>query len=297
MFKKIVAIEPVNLLLYAEKELYNYAKEVVFYPDIPKNDQEITNRIGDADAMLVSFTSKVSEEVIKNAKNLKYIGMCCSLYSEASANVDIATARARNIFVNGIRDYGDEGVAEFVVSELTRLFHGFGDRMWEDYPRELTGLKVGIIGLGALGTLIAKTLKFFGADLYYYSRTRKPNAEDEGIKYRELNELLSECEVVCCCVNKNTVLLYEEQFEIFGNRKILINTGGSPTFDMKAFEKFINGDNYFICDMPGCLGNDNLLTHKNVRCVGVPSGMTKQAKVRLSEKVLANVKSALQQLS
>ncbi len=63
--------------------------------------------------------------------------MCCSLYSEQSANVDIATAREQNVFVNGIRDCGDEGVAEFVVSELIQLLHGFGDRMWEDYPKEM----------------------------------------------------------------------------------------------------------------------------------------------------------------
>ncbi len=104
------------------------------------------------------------------------------------------------------------------------------------------------------------------------------------------------CEVICTCVNKNTVLLYEEQFKILGNRKILINTGGSPTFDMKPFEKFIERDNYFMCDMASCLGNDKLISHKNVRCAGVASGMTKQAKVRLSEKVLENIKSALERL-
>lgn len=52
--------------------------------------------------------------------------MCCSLYSEESANVDIAYAREKNIRVLGIRDYGDRGVVEYVLHELTGLLHGFG---------------------------------------------------------------------------------------------------------------------------------------------------------------------------
>ena len=46
---------------------------------------------------------------MKDCGNVRYIGMCCSLYSEASSNVDLAYARARGIKVTGIRDYGDAG--------------------------------------------------------------------------------------------------------------------------------------------------------------------------------------------
>ena len=88
--------------------------------------------------------------------------MCCSLYSPESANVDIRYANERGITVTGIRDYGDEGVVEYVVSELVRCLHGFGQESWEEMPREITGLKVGVIGLGKSGGMIADALKFFG---------------------------------------------------------------------------------------------------------------------------------------
>ena len=61
--------------------------------------------------------------------------------SPESANVDIRYANERGITVTGIRDYGDEGVVEYVVSELVRCLHGFGQETWEDLPREITGLK------------------------------------------------------------------------------------------------------------------------------------------------------------
>ena len=40
MFEKLVAIEPVSLIPSAEKELFQYAKEVVLYDDIPADDEE-----------------------------------------------------------------------------------------------------------------------------------------------------------------------------------------------------------------------------------------------------------------
>ena len=126
MFEKLVAIEPVSLIPSAEEKLHDYAKEVVLYRDIPADDEEIVRRIGDADAALLSYTSRMGKNVIERCPNLKYIGMCCSLYSEESANVDIAYARQHGIKVLGIRDYGDKGVVEYVLHELTGLLHGFG---------------------------------------------------------------------------------------------------------------------------------------------------------------------------
>ena len=113
MFKKLVAIEPVNLIPSAEEALHRYAREVVLFGDVPKDDAEIIRRIGDADAVLLSYTSRIGQAVIDACPAIRYIGMCCSLYSEASANVDIAYARQKNIRVLGIRDYGDRGVVEY----------------------------------------------------------------------------------------------------------------------------------------------------------------------------------------
>lgn len=93
MFKKLVAIEPVNLIPSAEEALHRYAREVVLFGDVPKDDAEIIRRIGDADAVLLSYTSRIDQAVIDACPAIRYIGMCCSLYSEASANVDIAYAR------------------------------------------------------------------------------------------------------------------------------------------------------------------------------------------------------------
>ncbi len=289
MFRKLVAIEPVSLVPSAEKALNSFAKDVVLYPDIPAGDDEIVTRIGDADAVLLSYTSQINRYVLERCPNIRYIGMCCSLYSPESANVDIHYANERGITVTGIRDYGDEGVIEYVVSELVRCLHGFGQDPWDGMPREITGLKVGIVGLGKSGGMIADAMKFFGADIAYYARSEKKAAEEKGFRFMPLNELLKWSEVVCCCLNKNTVLLHKAEFEALGKGKILFNTGLSPAWDKAPFAQWIEAENLCFCDTLGALGDAEFLSHPHVRCMQVSTGRTRQAFDRLSEKVLANL--------
>ena len=76
MFQKLVAIEPVSLIPSAEQELSRYAQQVELFADIPADDDEIVRRIGDADAVLLSYTSRIGREVIERCPKIRYIGMC-----------------------------------------------------------------------------------------------------------------------------------------------------------------------------------------------------------------------------
>lgn len=298
MFRKLVAIEPLNLVPSAEKTLHTFANEVIMYQDIPSDAKEMAMRIGDADAVLLSYTSQLGKDALEKCPNVKYIGMCCSLYSPESANVDILYASSRGIAVTGVRDYGDEGVVEYVISELVRCLHGFGNnpdgtkaQPWDGEVREITGLKAGIVGLGKSGGMIADALRFFGAEIAYFSRNKKAEAEEKGYRFLPLRDLLSQSEVIITCLNKNTVLLHEKEFEHLGNRKILFNTGLSPAWDEAPFAKWIDGDNLCYCDTMPALGAERFLNHPHVRCMDVSVGRTRQAFDRLSEKVLANIVS------
>jgi phosphoglycerate dehydrogenase-like enzyme len=208
--------------------------------------------------------------------------------------VDIAYARAHGITVKGIRDYGDRGVVEFVLCELVRFLHGYDRPMWSDQPLEITGLKVGIIGLGVSGGMIADALKFMGADVSYYSRSRKPEKEAAGCTYRPLHELLGVCDVIFTCLNKNVILLGEKEFEAMGNGKLLFNTSIGPGHEISALKKWLDaGNNWLICDTAGAIGDEGLLEHPHVVCEQASAGCTAQAYELLTKKVLDNIKEFL----
>lgn len=296
MFEKIVVIDPTGLNQDAAQYLQSVGKEVVFYKNIPDTSEEIIRRIGNADCVLVSYNTPIRRTVIEACPQIRYIGMCCSLYSESSANVDIAAAREHGITVLGIRDYGDEGVVEYVISELVRLLHGFGSHQWKQDVYELTGQKVGIIGLGRTGKMIADALRFLGADIAYYGRNRKPAAENEGIPYYSLHALLQRSDIVCTCLPRNTILLGREEFQLLGNRKIFINTSVGPTFRLPDLQRWLSAHphNFYLCDGVGIGSYAEVLTQfDNVLYTKQVSGHSVQCMNRLSTKIIENIASFL----
>ncbi|KAB3531304.1 dihydrofolate reductase [Alkaliphilus pronyensis] len=294
-FNKIVSIDNTGLIPEVKEELRKLANDIVFYEDFPTEKPEIISRIGDADCVLVSWNTAIDKEVIEACSSIKYIGMCCSLYDEESANVDIKEAKNKGITVLGVKDYGDEGVIEFIFSELIRLLHGFENHQWREEALELTNQKLGIIGLGTLGEMLAKTAKMFGMEVYYYNRTRKVNIEKIGVEYLELEGLLKTVDILSTHLPRNTKLIDADKFKLFGSGKILINTSLGPTFNVKAFKEWIKDEkNYAIFDKAAMENNYNeLKKQKNVIYTDKVAGWTKQAKARLSYKVLDNIKNYL----
>ncbi len=293
-FKKMIAIEPTKLLPEWDELLKNYADESTFYSDIPDSNEEIIHRIGDADCVMLSFTSYINKEVLDACPNIRYIGMCCSLYSPESANVDILTAEKKDIVVTGIRDYGDEGVREYVISELVRLLQGRGEVMWKDEPMELTGVRIGIVGMGTVGSLVAEALNFFGADVAYYSRTRKPEIEEKlSMAYYSLNDLLAEVDIVITALNKNVVLLEQEQFQLMGPGKILMNLSIAPSHTVDALVNWLKlPGTYAFSDTVAGIG-EAAKDLPNVFVGDHSAGLTSMAKVRLAQKVIKNVETFL----
>ena len=296
-FNKIVCVDETKLNENAITELQKYSeKEVEVYSDYPEDKEEIINRIGNAEAVIVSWHTELDKEIIDSCPKLKYIGMACSLYDDESANVAVKFAQEKGICVKGIRDYGDPGVAEFIVSELIQLLNGYKGKQWKDMPRELTDLKIGIVGLGVTGKLLASCLLPFGADLHYHSNTRKPEWEEKGVKYLELDEILAKCEVISLHLPKNAQILGKKEFETLGNGKILINTSLGLPFDEEFFETWIKEDgNFAIFDADGKKElSEATLKSNNIIASDSSAGWSSQTLQRLSEKVLENLKDYIQ---
>ena len=195
----------------------------------------------------------------------------------------------------GVRDYGDEGVIEFIISELIRLLHGYGEHQWKEDVQELTNQKLGIIGLGAVGGMLAERALSFGMQVYYYNRSRKKALEEKGVRYLELKELLAEVDILSTNLPRNTIVLHEEHFRLFGNDKILINTTLGPTFDVGAFTSWIaNKSNYAIFDLVAMGDYYNEFKEiRNISYSNKTAGWTAQAKERLSYKVIENMNTFL----
>jgi len=295
-FEQIVCIDKIGLTPLGLDELQSFSRKgVICYPDSPASAAEIIERINDADCVLVSWDTRIGADALRAAPHLVYVGMCCSLYDERSANVDINTAKELGITVRGIRDYGDEGLVEFIIAELIYLFKGLGRHQWKVEPEELNGKKLGIVGFGKTGQMLAHTASHFGMEVRYYSRTRKPDLESKKIQYANLEALLGWADVISIHVPRNTEVLDAPSFSVIRHGSVLINTSLGQTFDVNAFLQWIETqDSYAILDADG-VGRyrEKFLKHDRIVLSDKVGGWTAQARQRLTEKVLCNIRTFL----
>lgn len=297
-FKKIVAIDNCGLTPEAIDKINELSiAPIKLHTDFTTSDEEIISRISNADCVLVSWRTRINKHILQAAKSVRYIGMCCSLYDENSANVDIAEARNHGIVVKGVRDYGDEGSVEFIFAQLIFLLSGLGAHKWRDESTELTDKKLGIIGFGTLGQLVARTALHFGMDVYYYSRTRKISLENDKVKYLSLEDLMKICDIVSIHLPRNTQVLSRREFDIKKKNSILINTSIGLTFDKDAFMDWMKSDQTSYAIFDGCAYDDSMCEFKqlaNLIVYNKSSGFTFEARKRLSEKVRQNMMAFLE---
>ncbi|ETK32335.1 hypothetical protein MPTA5024_30250 [Microbispora sp. ATCC PTA-5024] len=125
--------------------------------------------------------------------------------------VDVAAADELGIVVTNTAGAATDSVASFTVGQIInanwRIPQGLGNRVpdWggpHDLPHELSARRVGIIGLGAIGARIADILtRSFGADVAYFSRTRRHDVEEAlGLRFLPLHELAERSDILVVMV-------------------------------------------------------------------------------------------------
>ncbi len=192
------------------------------------DENRLRNAVAVADYYLLGGDEVLSAAVLDHAPRLRAVSF---LGVGAASFVDLDAARDRKIEVLTTPGVNATAVAEFAVGQalgirrriFTDLISGGQEAPARD-SAELTGSRAGILGLGAVGTEVARMLRAgFGCDLSYTSQQRKPYAErDLGIRYRSLDSLFAESTTVfvCCALNETTRGLIGERLLKAGVRYI-----------------------------------------------------------------------------
>ncbi len=197
----------------------------------------------EADGLLVKLGAKVPKTLIDKFPNLKYIGMLGTGYG----GIDTAYAASKNITVTNIADYATEGVAEFTFGILIEWCRGVSralglawDGVYEDdeHPgMEIKGKKFGVVGLGNIGKRTAELAQAFSCDVSYWSRTRKEDAEANGVKYQELDDLLADSDIITLnlALNPETEgIINADRIAKLKNQAIFINPSPMELVDFAA---------------------------------------------------------------
>lgn len=211
----------------------------------------------DAEGLLVKLGAKVGKDLIDKLPNLKYIGMLGTGYG----GIDTAYAVSKDITVTNIADYATEAVSEFTFGILLEYLRDIakartaaknGNYSDDFTGGEVKGKRFGVIGLGDIGKRTALLAQAFGADVCYWSRNRKDEAEQSGIKYCELDDLLANSDIITLnlALNPETEgIINAARINSLKHHAIVINPSPMELVDFGALaERLQKNDIVFMLD-------------------------------------------------
>lgn len=245
---KLVILEPLGiskdkLLNMAQNALGNEV-EVIYYDTRVEDTKTLVERSKEADVVILS-NLPYKREVIENCSNLK---MICVAFTGVD-HVDMTYCREKDIMVCNCAGYSTVAVADLVFGMVISLYRNIipCDKVTREGGTknglvgfELEGKKFGIVGAGAIGLRTAMIAKAFGCEVYAYSRTKK---EIEGIKFVDLDTLMSTCDIISLHVPLNDStkgLINKEKLSLMKKSAILINTARGPVVESNALAEALN---------------------------------------------------------
>ncbi len=223
----------------------NYLKQFCEVDVVPYPEREkLKEMIQDYVAVITPLNYRFDAELIRAGTNLRVI----SAHSAGYDNIDVEEATRRGIYVTKVSGLLSEAVAEFTVGLTIALMRRmtYFDSMirrgeWNDLKkvwaryREMSmlyGKVVGILGMGAIGKAILRRMKAMGADVVYWSRSRK----DVDAEYLDVDELIRRSDVVILALplTQETRHIIDERRVEMMEGKYLVNVGRGALVDLEA---------------------------------------------------------------
>lgn len=242
---KVVMLEPLGvskeIINNLSEELRKQNHEFIAYDTVEKDVEQLKRRVSGADILIIA-NNPLPGEVIRSADKLKFISVAFTGIDHIDKNACIE----KGIKVSNAAGYSTDSVAELVIGLIISKLRNIvecntvirqGKTKDGLVGSELTGKTVGIIGTGAIGRRTAKLLKAFDCNLLGYNRHHLKEAEELGIQYVGLDELLKQSDIITLHVpltEETKFLIDENKLKLLKPDALLINCARGEVIDIKA---------------------------------------------------------------
>lgn len=217
-----------------------------------KIDEEYLKKmVQDVDIIISRGFIKISEELFKAAKKLRAI----IVHGVGVDHIDLKAAEKYGVKIVNTPEALTDSVAEFTIGVLISMLRripqadkavrmGQWNRKYTDLVGvELMGKNIGIIGLGRIGSAVAKRLKPFNVKLYYHDKIRREELERElEIRYLDLDDLLKVSDIILIhlpLTEETYHIISKEKFELMKNGVYIVNMGRGALIDEKELVKYL----------------------------------------------------------
>ena len=258
------------------------------------------------DGILTSLTEKMDEETINKLPSTVKI---LSNFAVGFGNIDLEAAKKRGIIVTNTPDVLTDATAEIamllILGAARRASEGIeyaknSNWKWSaDFliGKQLTGARLGILGMGRIGRAVAKLSRPFGMKIHYHNRSKLKSELEEGATYHEnIKSLFSVSDFLAinCPATKETVnIINKETLEYFPKGAIITNSARGDMIDDEAMLDALDRRKIYAVGLDVYKGEPNLnpgyLKHKSAFILPHLGSATKETRTAMANLAIDNI--------
>jgi glyoxylate reductase len=228
--------------------------------DRPRSREELAAAMAQADVLVPTVTDRIDATLIAGAgPQLKLI----ACFSNGTDHVDVDAAAEKGITVTNTPNVLTEDTADMTMALVLAVNRRLaeGSRILTDNPgewagwsptwmlgRRIWGKRIGIVGMGRIGTAVARRAKAFGLSIHYHNRKRASPAIEEELEatyWDSLDQMLARVDVVsinCPSTPGTYHLLSARRLALMQPTSIIVNTSRGDIIDETAMIKLLQED-------------------------------------------------------
>lgn len=267
--------------------------------------EDLKEKIKEVDCIVIRSATKITRELIDEAikgGNLKLI----IRGGVGVDNIDVQYAEQNGIKVRNTPNASSSSVAEIILAHMFSLARFLNqsnitmkDGLWKkkDYVGvELEGKTLGIIGMGRIGSELAKKCTALGMKIIYFDLIDIKNI-DNNYRKVEFDELLRESDFISINISGTKSIIGSEELKMVKKGVFIINTSRGKALDEDAIITSLNdgtlggvGLDVFL-EEPS--KNLELIKHPKVSLTPHIGASTKEAQMKIGEEVINIIKEEM----
>ena len=292
------------------KSSEEYASKI-FNVQLNKDDKlltkdELISNSSECDGILSSLTEKFDADIIsKLSKKVKII----SNFAVGFGNIDLDAAKKKNIVVTNTPDVLTDATAEIAILVLLgaarRAKEGIEwakKKNWKwsaDFlmGKQLTGSRLGILGMGRIGRAVADRARSFGMKIHYYNRSRlDSDLEKEANYHKSFESLLSVSDffsINCPATKETKHIINNKTIKHFPDGAVISNSARGDIIDDDAMVEALKNGKIFSLGLDVYNGEPNIhpeyLTLPNVFVLPHLGSATKKTRTAMANLAVSNI--------
>ena len=267
---------------------------------------ELINESSDCDGILSSLTEKLDANLIsKLSDKVKII----SNFAVGFGNIDLNAAKKRNIVVTNTPDVLTDATAEIAILILLgaarRAKEGSewaNKKNWKWSAeflmgKQLSGARLGILGMGRIGRAVADRAKSFGMKIHYYNRSRlNKNLEKDAVYHKSLESLLSVSDffsINCPATKETKNIINKNTIKYFPNGAVVSNSARGDMINDDDMVEALKSGKIFSLGIDVYNGEPNIhpeyLTLPNVYVLPHLGSSTEKTRIAMADLAIKNI--------